>query len=65
MAYNFIQNAMYLIVYLLFIALIGVLVYGIKKYKREKRFGAIFVTALVSIFLFFLLNQAADRKSVV
>lgn len=59
MAYNFIQNAMYLIVYLLFIALIGVLVYGIKKYKREKRFGAIFVTALVSIFLFFLLNQAA------
>ena len=56
---NFIQNALYLAVYLIFVCLIGVLFYGVKKYKQEKRLGSIFVTALVSIFLFFLLNQAA------
>ena len=56
---NFIQNALYLAVYLIFICLIGVLFYGVKKYKQEKRLGSIFVTALVSIFLFFMLNQAA------
>ena len=49
---NFIQNALYLAVYLIFVCLIGVLFYGVKKYKQEKRFGSIFVTALVSIFLF-------------
>ena len=48
---NFIQNALYLAVYLIFICLIGVLFYGVKKYKQEKRLGSIFVTALVSIFL--------------
>lgn len=56
---NFIQNALYLAVYLIFVCLIGVLFYGVKKYKQEKRFGSIFVTALVSIFLFFMLNQTA------
>lgn len=52
---NFIQNALYLAVYLIFVCLIGVLFYGVKKYKQEKRLGSIFVTALVSIFLFFFL----------
>lgn len=41
----------YLILFLLLICLCGVIIYGIKKYKKEKRFGSIFVTTIVGLIL--------------
>ena len=57
--FNFIEAIIYLVLYLLIISFAGVLIYGIKKYKKEKRISGIFVTALVSLFLLFIINQLA------
>ena len=57
--YNCISSFMYLVLYLLLICLVGVIIYGVKKYGNEKRAGCIFVTSIVSLFLLFLINQLA------
>ena len=57
--FNFLEAIIYLALYLFIIGFAGVLIYGIKKYNREKRIGGIFVTSLVSLFLLFIINQLA------
>ena len=57
--FNYLEAIMYLITYLLFICFIGVLVYGLKKYRKERRKGCIFVTAIVCLPLIYFVQQAA------
>lgn len=57
--FNYLEIFMYLVLYLLCICFVGVIIYGIKKYKREKRGGCIFVTVIVGLFLMFLIDQLA------
>ena len=58
-SFNYLSAFMYLVLYLLIICFIGVVIYGVKKYRCEKRIGSIFVTLIVSLLLLFLTNQLA------
>ena len=57
--FNYFQAIMYLILYILIICFIGIIIYGVKKYKSEKRIGGIFVTIIVSLLLLYGINQLA------
>lgn len=57
--FNYLELFMYLVLYLLCICFVGVIIYGIKKYKQEKRGGCILVTTIVGLFLMFIIDQLA------
>lgn len=54
---NFIMSGFIILFIIVLAAFISVIIYGIKKYKKEKRTGSIFVTFLVASFLFCVINQ--------
>ena len=56
-SYIYVSGFLYLILFLLLLCTCGVIIYGIKKYKREKRKGCVFVTTIVALFLSALSHQ--------
>ena len=53
---NFIQNALYLAVYLIFVCLIGVLFYGVKHEKQKYTYKSSYKNTAKTLFLFIFLN---------